>query len=517
MNNKNEAVIAVNEKLRKKVLGQVYKLLTFIEDAARDGMAVHRVEGELWRQRLDLGLSLLLGYFRLHGNGDQGERVELPDHTQVKRLEQPRQRIYRSVFGACAYEEVVYGTREGQAILWTPLSERLQLPASNFSYLLQDWDQGLEVEQPYNQVSKTIGRILGFDQSVNSLERHAGQAAEAIDAFWAQQPPPPLAEAGSVVVCSADGKGVPMRLSAQTDAQANAEGEDTGQAEGTGTKKMALLGAVYTVSAFVRTPEEVLEALFRDPNKDDKSPPKHPKPIAKFVRACLERDEDGTTMPQTEEIFSWMASQVQQRNPTGERPVAVLIDGQDALWKAAWRFIPDTDSTEVTEILDLLHATSSVWEAARLLYPNDRGAAERFAKRHIKQLLEGHVGALLRALRRRIRTHELRGKRLRDMERICTYFANNGHRMAYDQYLAQGFPIATGVIEGACRCVVKDRMERSGMRWCLAGAQVMLGLRSIHLSDLWDPFMEFRIERECRRLYPHRAANEDHYSLPMAA
>jgi len=89
--------------------------------------------------------------------------------------------------------------------------------------------------------------------------------------------------------------------------------------------------------------------------------------------------------------------------------------------------------------------------------------------------------------------------------------------MAYDQCLAHGFPIASGVIEGACRCVVKDRMERSGMRWVLAGAQAMLGLRSIHMSGLWEEFMQFRIRRECQRLYPFSAANEDDFSLPIAA
>jgi hypothetical protein len=68
--------------------------------------------------------------------------------------------------------------------------------------------------------------------------------------------------------------------------------------------------------------------------------------------------------------------------------------------------------------------------------------------------------------------------------------------MAYNEYLQAGYPIASGVIEGACRHVVKDRMERSGMRWILDGAQAMLGLRCIHLSGSWDEFIRFRIKRE---------------------
>ena len=89
--------------------------------------------------------------------------------------------------------------------------------------------------------------------------------------------------------------------------------------------------------------------------------------------------------------------------------------------------------------------------------------------------------------------------------------------MKYDEYLEQGYPIGSGVVEGACRNLVKDRMERSGMRWTLEGAQAMLGLRSIHSSGLWEEFMQFRIRRESQRLYPFAAANDDEYAIPIAA
>jgi hypothetical protein len=84
-------------------------------------------------------------------------------------------------------------------------------------------------------------------------------------------------------------------------------------------------------------------------------------------------------------------------------------------------------------------------------------------------------------------------------------------------YLQHGFPIASGVIEGACRCVVKDRMERSGMRWILSGARAMLDMRCVYLSGLWDEFIEFRIQRESQRLYPGYAANDADFSLPLVA
>ena len=88
--------------------------------------------------------------------------------------------------------------------------------------------------------------------------------------------------------------------------------------------------------------------------------------------------------------------------------------------------------------------------------------------------------------------------------------------MRYDQYLAAGYPIATGVIEGACRHVVKDRLERAGMQWVFEGAQAMLDLRTVHLSRQWDEFQAYRIQKEAERLYPHASLTQD-VQWPIAA
>jgi hypothetical protein len=163
----------------------------------------------------------------------------------------------------------------------------------------------------------------------------------------------------------------------------------------------------------------------------------------------------------------------------------------------------------VVEILDVLHAIGYVWEAAHLFYPKNSPQAPALVQAHVECLLEGQVNSVIEDLREAGAEHGLRGERLETLERICGYFTNNAHRMAYDEYLAKGYPIASGIIEGACRCVANDRMERSGMRWVFAGAHAMLGLRSITLSGLWDELMTLRIAEESRRLYPYAAANDD--------
>ena len=104
------------------------------------------------------------------------------------------------------------------------------------------------------------------------------------------------------------------------------------------------------------------------------------------------------------------------------------------------------------------------------------------------------------------------------LETICTFFQNNQHRMRYNQYLAAGYPIASGVIEGACRHFVKDRMERAGMHWTVEGAQAMLSLRSVALNGDWEAFTQDRIQHETQRLYPHaEAIGIVEWPLPLVA
>jgi hypothetical protein len=430
----------------------------------------------------------------------------------VRRLVDLHRREIRNVFGLFALNRAVYGSREGQQIEAVPLDERLQLPPGKNSSLLQEWDQALVVDMPLETVSTTLARMLGFPQSVHTLERDQRAMATAVEDFWEEQPCPPAQQEGEILVCTADGKGVPMRGGGK--APKGSAPPTTGGVR-PGTKKMALLGAVYTVAPFLRTPEEVLAALFAEAPPGE-GPPSRPRPCFKSVRAALQRDGMDATEPQVQAIFGWMAAQVRARSPAGNKPVVLLMDGQDSLWKAGWDYLPE-GLADVTEILDLLHATGYLWEAAHLFHPKGSEAARAFVKAQALRMLNGETAAVIHSLRWLATHHKLKGKRRDTLERICGYFHNNAQRMAYDVYLAHGFPIASGVIEGACRCVVKDRMERSGMRWVMSGARAMLDMRCIYLSNLWEEFTAFRIQRESQRLYPGSAANDADFSQPLAA
>src|SRR4029077_10306125 len=134
----------------------------------------------------------------------------------------------------------------------------------------------------------------------------------------------------------------------------------------------------------------------------------------------------------------------------------------------------------------------------------------------VLKVLEGKAELVVRGLREMGTKRQVTGNKKATLTKACAYLENNRDRMRYDEYLAKGYPIASGVIEGACRHLVKDRMERAGMHWTRLGAQAMLEVRSVHINGDWDEYQTFRIEREGTRLYPWRQLVEgDNY--PLAA
>jgi hypothetical protein len=144
-------------------------------------------------------------------------------------------------------------------------------------------------------------------QSVNSLERTNRKMSEAVSAFWCAQPVPPAEEEAAVRVCSVDGKGVPICRQGEGAAQKNPNPTSSSEnEEKSGQKKVSLVGAAYTVDSYIRTPEQVLEALFRESDVDSEPPSSRPKPLFKRIRASLLREAADTSKPSYEEIFGWL-------------------------------------------------------------------------------------------------------------------------------------------------------------------------------------------------------------------
>jgi hypothetical protein len=484
-------MIMTQEQAFLKAQNQLTDLIAFVRSATDEGLRLDQVERGLFEQLLQLGLSLLTAHVAAQGDGDVGDTATAPDGQTYRKLPQPHERPYRSIFGPLTIGRAVYGSREGQKIAWVPLDARLGLPEGEFSYLLDDWAQRFCLRGAFAEARGSLAELLGLRPGVRSLEHMNRAVAEAVPAFADSRPTPPSAEEGELLVFTADGKGVPMR---RPPADGPRRHPRRKKGEKANKKQMAYVGAAYTIAPFVRTAEQVLQEL------DGAEAPARPRPCHKHVWAEMTRVVEGEPCNGRVTLFEHLAGERQRRDPLGQKVTVCLFDGEAALWEQWLEWLGDTIG-----ILDLFHVLERLWDAAYCFHAEGSREAEAFVTARLRMLLEGKVGGVISGLRQMGTKHGLKGPKARTLSVVANYLENNQDFMRYDEYLAAGYPIGSGVAEGACRHLVKDRLEQTGMRWTVAGAQAMLHLRATYLNGDWEAFCEHRIQQEQRRLYQAQA------------
>ena len=258
-------------------------------------------------------------------------------------------------------------------------------------------------------------------------------------------------------------------------------------------KQMAYVGSVYTIAPWSRTADDVLDELLRKENQ-----PHRPRPKNKHVWAEMTRYHEGDRWDGQSRLFIALAHESQRRDPDRKLQTICLMDGQRSLWRKRNEWL-----RSAVGILDIFHATEKLWKAAYCFHPQGSRKAEDFVTHYLRMFLEGKVSYAIGSLRRK--GHQVKASKRKDLEDVLRFFRNNACYMKYDEYLAAGYPIGSGVVEGACRHLVRDRMERTGMRWDIQGAQAMLNTRSIFINEAWNDFIEYRVETEQDQLYGQAA------------
>jgi hypothetical protein len=488
-------MIITPEQAALKAQNQFDALWDFVEQAARDGQRIDTVERGLFRQLLGLGHTLLSAFVAAAGDGDLGPEAETPEGRTVRRLPQRHDRRYVSIFGELTIARVVYGTREGQKIERVPLDEQLALPEGDFSYVLEDWGQRLSLKGSFAEAGESLEMLLGLRVGSRALEQMNRVVAGHAPCFQNSLEMPPPEEEGSLMVVTADGKGVPMRRPEPDDSPKPHHRRTKG--EKANKKQMACVGAVYSIKPFMRKAEDIIDEVLRDKKAEERPRPQH-----KHVWAEMTREVEGQPPVTAKEgLFCHMSDELTARNLGHDRPVICLMDGERALWDAQAVYFP-----EAVGVLDLFHVLERLWAVAHCFHTEGSDEAKTFVEQRLRDLLQGRVGYVISGLRRRLKAEKLNAQRRKVVASALEYLGNNKAHMRYDEYLAAGYPIGSGVAEGACRHLVKDRMEQTGMRWTVEGAQAMLHVRALYLNDQWEEFQEYRVEQEQARLYKRPAA-----------
>jgi hypothetical protein len=261
-----------------------------------------------------------------------------------------------------------------------------------------------------------------------------------------------------------------------------------GKGQKRGHKKEAIVTTAYTIAPTPRTPEAVLASYYKLSTATEKRGIDHPAPQNKHVWATLD-GKDTALERLVQHIRTREGSHIQQR--------VALCDGCEALQTRIASYFPD-----YVQILDFIHANEYLWDVATVLLGEDDQKRLPWMIQHTRQLLaEEKTCAIIAEFRDLAAQSTTKACQREQLTKTANYFERNLPYMDYAAYLAHGWPIASGVIEGACRHFVKDRCELSGMRWSLQGADCLLRLRAVAENDDWEAYHTYRKRQRHERLY----------------
>lgn len=432
---------------------------------------------------------MLQAHIQARGTGDVGPAIEVTPAEQGEAVRLGERREHEchqtTIFGEVAVNRLGYRRPGVPAI--HPLDEELALPEDSYSYEIQRRAIKAAVQGPFDEAIERVEESTGVAVPKRSAEQMVQDAAADFDAFYAQRAPATPEATGPILVGAVDGKGIPMVKPEKAErAVRRTKGKKANK------KRMATVATVFTTQPRMRTPEEVVESLFWPELKRSQEGKKKPRPRPenKRVWASLKQSKDA--------VIDEMGEEMWRRDPDGTKKHVVVTDGERALQIRVRKRLPPT----VLLILDFLHVLEKLWKAAYVFHAEGTEEAEDWVHLRAFKILCGDVSQVVKGLRQMVTKRGLRGEARKTLLGVARYLYRNRTRMRYHEYLAAGLPIASGAVEGACKNLVKDRMERSGMRWKEDSAEAMLRLRATYLSADFEEYWTFHVKQDQGRLHP---------------
>jgi len=485
---------ANSEEIVQQVRQEFEAILTFVLEASPKTVPdADTMERGLFRQLFALGRLLLRLYFRQQDRLIAPETVTTPEGKELP-FHSDKQRTYLSIFGQVAFSRrYYYLPGKGHC----PLDATLNLPPSGPSDLLREWQERLGMYGSYQKVTRDLAELLGQRVSTRQVQHEIAEDASLVADFYQQVPALPPDPNASILVVQADGKGVPMRQTLTS-----CDKVRKGKGEKTSRKKEAIVTSVYTIAPAPRTPEEVVASLF-DPKKETPEPPKRGGPTNKRLFATLDGKEAALVRT---------AAQVKKQESSEIRARVALTDGAEALQQRVLAVF-----VGFVLVLDCIHAIEYLWKAANALLGETSEARTDWVKTRSLWLLSGQGEKVISDLRQIASAETTSLPARKTLMSVANYYERNLPYTRYDTYLAAGWPIGTGVIEGACRHLVKDRCELSGMRWSQEGAEALLQLRSVAENGDWEAFHTYRRAQRRITLYGEKSPQDTPVELRWAA
>ena len=415
-------------------------------------------------------------------------QVTGPDGMTRRRAERGHTRPLASVFGPVIVSRIAY--RAPGAPNAHPADAQLNLPPARYSHGLSEMAAAAAARGSLAAACAEVTSRTGCKLGTRQCQQLARAAAADFDGFYAARRPPPGLP-GDVLVLEVDGKGIAvrpgeLRTRAGRNARRSVPKQDgrLSRGEVRTRRRMAEVGAVFDITPVPRTAQAVLDPGPRPPC---------PQAAGKWLTASIAAD--------AADVVAAVFTEAGRRDPDRQRTWIALADGnKDQIrWiraQAAARGIT------ITILVDLIHVLEYLWDAAWSFFPEASPDAGPWVRDRAAAILDGHADAVAAALRDA--AADLPDAQRKAARKTAAYLQAKAPFLDYPKALAAGWPISTGVIEGACRHLVKDRMGITGARWSVQTAEAILKLRAIQANGDFDAYWDWHLQREHQRNHEHR-------------
>lgn len=327
-----------------------------------------------------------------------------------------------------------------------------------------------------------LNKLLGFELEVSHANRVATDLGEKVEQYYAQRPALKKgAEEGEYLAIGFDGKGVPI-VKYDREEQKDGQGGRLMKGQKRGVKKEATVALSFSFNPVKRTAEDVLKGLFKERSSSRKKDKRISINVHKRAFMCAQK-----------ETIEYGVKHALKRNPDKDKRIIALVDCGAGLEQGILEKITKQGLQDNLDaiIADIVHVSEYIWDAANVILGEKYKGRTRWVRAMMKDLLQTNTEQVIKSLIDNRDKTNLSPSQKKQLNRVIRYLNNHKHKMDYKSYLEKGYPISTGLIEGACGHLVKNRMEGNGKRWTIKGAQNMLDIRAVKKNDDWDDFMAF--------------------------
>lgn len=466
------------------------QLTIWLSDAENLCMEHTKIESRIESDGRELLRRIFEEHIALRGLGNQWDSITGSDGV-LRTYKQVSTRTVVTLFGKIKVKRTGYSRPNASTLF--PLDAILKLPTDSYSLNVRKAVAYEAAKSSFSEVCASIEQCYGIQIPKRQAEILATKSAVDFNEFYANDETTSQSSSSGTtksdindfVVLTTDGKGIVVRsedLKEHTrEKAAHAKAKLTkrvSRGEKRNRKRMATVASVYGIARYPRESSDIVDML--SGVKKDRRP--RPKPNNKRVWASLELSQA--------EVIEQMFSEANRRDPNKKKSWICLIDGDPKQLRYIKNEAKRLD-IDLIVILDIIHVIEYLWKAARVFFEEADPKSQIWVQKRIKDILEGKAGYVAGGIARSATLKKIKDSKRKPIDTCVNYIKKRTSMMRYDEFLKQGMPIATGVIEGACRHLIKDRMDVTGARWSLKGAESILRLRSIKSSGDFEKYWAF--------------------------